>query len=188
MSQERSGFLPLLAIAGLFALLIGSAVLWRSPGSVFVELGAPAPDFALPDLSGRDVVLSGQRGRVVFVNFWATWCPPCRDEAPSLERLYGRLQGEDFEILAVSIDAPGQQAAVGAFRDEFGLSFPVLLDPRKQAYGSFGVTGVPETYLIDPQGGLAERFIGPRDWDDPRYARVVRRLLGSAGARELQDG
>ena len=189
MSRERSGALPLLLASGLFALVIGALVLLRVPPGVGAQLGAPAPDFALRDLGGEAVALHEQRGSVVFVNFWATWCPPCRDEAPSLQRLYGRLHEEGFEILAVSIDAPGQGQAVEEFRREFGLSFPILLDPAKDAHASFGVTGVPETYLIDVRGRLAERFIGPRDWDDPRYARLVRRLLAERDAAvERRDG
>jgi peroxiredoxin len=141
-----------------------------------VALGSAAPDFQLSDLQGREITLAAQRGRVVFVNFWATWCPPCRDEAPSLQRLYDQLGSENFEILAVSIDAPSAQGEVAEFSREFGLTFPVLLDPNKDAHRAYGVTGVPETYMIDPQGRLVERFIGPRDWDDPRYVRTVRRL------------
>ena len=189
MSDERRGVVPLLAIAGLFALAIGSLVLLGVEGRAGAQLGQTTPDFRLPRLDGSPVALSEQRGRVVFVNFWATWCPPCRKEAPSLERLYERLREDGFEVLAVSIDAAGQEAAVEAFRREFGLSFPILLDPSQDAHRSFGVTGVPETYLIDAQGRLAERFIGPRDWDDPRYSRVVRRLLErDSGREELRDG
>ena len=186
MSDQRSGFVPLLVISGLFALGVAALVLMRAPATG-PERGAPVTDFELPDLAGAHVSLSAQRGRVVFVNFWATWCPPCRDEAPSLERLYGRLRLEGFEVLAVSIDATSDRGEVAEFRREFGLSFPVLLDPGQTAYSAFGVTGVPETYMIDPQGRLAERFIGPRNWDDPRYARAVRRLL-AAGAGELTGG
>ena len=186
MSDPRSGFVPLLVISGLFAFGVAALVLTRAPAQA-PERGAPVPDFELSDLSGARVALSAQRGRVVFVNFWATWCPPCRQEAPSLERLYGRLRPEGFEVLAVSIDAKSDRAEVAEFRREFGLSFPVLLDPGQTAHTAFGVTGVPETYLIDTQGRLAERFIGPRNWDDPRYERAVRRLL-AAGARELTDG
>ena len=141
-----------------------------------IALGGPAPDFLLSDLQGREIALAAQRGRVVFVNFWATWCPPCREEAPSLQRLYDQVGSENFEILAVSIDAPSARDEVAEFGREFGLTFPILLDPQKGAHRAFGVTGVPETYMIDPQGRVVERFIGPRNWDDPRYVRTLRRL------------
>ena len=106
-----------------------------------------------------------------------------------LERLYGRLRAEGFEVLAISIDARSDLDEVVEFQRELGLSFPVLLDPRQTAHSAFGVSGVPETYLIDSQGRLAEHFIGPRNWDDPRYARAVRRLLAAdPGAAGLADG
>jgi len=147
-----------------------------------VREGRPAPEFRLPKLGGGGTTaLSELRGRVVFVNFWATWCPPCRDEAPSLEALYRDLQGEGFEVLAISIDVEGADAEIEEFRREVSPSLPVLLDAAKRAYQAYGGTGVPETFLIDPQGRLRERFIGPRDWTEPRYAAAIRRMLGSAG-------
>ena len=187
MTRASSGVLPLLAISAFFAAGVAALVLLRAP-PVVPRTGDPVPDFRLPDLAGAQVDLSGQRGRVLFVNFWATWCPPCREEAPSLERLYRELREEGFELLAISVDAPGMNAQIEVFRSELGLSFPILLDPGKLAHDAFGVTGVPETYLIDSDGRLAERFIGPRDWDDPRYARTVRRLLSKAKAPEVGDG
>jgi thiol-disulfide isomerase/thioredoxin len=117
---------------------------------------------------------------VVFVNFWATWCPPCRAEAPALERLYRELREEGFDILAVSIDQRESRAEVDAFQREFELSFPVLLDPDKELYDAYRVTGVPETFMIGPQGEMVERFIGPRDWDDPRFEKAIRELLSAA--------
>jgi peroxiredoxin len=186
LSERRSGVVPLLVISALFAVGLAALVLSRveAPGPA---RGAPVPDFELTDLAGARVALSSLRGRVVFVNFWATWCPPCRDEAPSLERMYGRLHDEGFDVLAISVDASSDRGAVAEFQREFGLSFPVLLDPEQNVHAAFGVTGVPETYVIDTRGRLAERFIGPRNWDDPRYARAVRRLL-AAGAPERADG
>lgn len=135
------------------------------------------PEFRLQDLEGRPTALSELRGRVLFVNFWGTWCPPCREEAPALERLHRALRGEGFAVLGVSIDDPGAEAEVVEFQREFSLSFPILRDPGKRVYAEFGASGVPETFLVDAEGRLVERFIGPRDWDDPRYARAVRRLL-----------
>jgi peroxiredoxin len=146
-------------------------------------VGAPAPGFELPALSGTAVALGDLRGRVVFVNFWATWCPPCREEAPALERLYRRLRGEGFEVVGVSIDDPSGREAVERFRDEFSLSFPLLVDPDRSAYRAYQATGVPETFVVDRSGRLAERFVGPRDWDEPRYANAVRTLLAAGGGR-----
>jgi peroxiredoxin len=180
-----SGRLAVLATA---AFAVGAALLvWLRPvPPSLLRVGAPTPELRLPDLDGKPVALSELRGRVVFVNFWGTWCAPCRDEAPALERMYRKLHGEGFEVLAVSIDAPDAHDAVRAFRDEFALSFPILLDADRATYGAFGATGVPETFLVDREGRIWERFVGPRDWDHPRYERAVRGLLGAAplaGAR-----
>lgn len=176
-SPTRSG--PLLVLVALFSLAAFAVVWLREPTAGPLRLSAPAPDFSLEAISGGEISLEQLRGRVVFVNFWATWCPPCRDEAPALERLYKTLRSEGFELVALSIDGPGAREAVGAFRDEFALSFPVLLDPDQSAYRAFGATGVPETFLIDAEGRLHERFVGPRKWDHPRYAQAVRRLIGA---------
>jgi thiol-disulfide isomerase/thioredoxin len=113
----------------------------------------------------------------VFVNFWATWCPPCKAEAPSMERLYKELQPEGFEIVAISIDSPDALPQIEAFRQELGLTFPIPLDPEKRAYEAYRVAAVPETFLVDPSGQVLERFVGPQNWDDPRYVRAIRRAL-----------
>jgi peroxiredoxin len=165
----------------LFAAAVGALVVLQEPDATRLRVGTEVPRFTLPDLEGRPVAVPDLEGRVTFVNFWGTWCPPCREEAPALERLYQSLRAEGFEVLAVSIDDPGSEQKVAAFKDEFGLSFPILLDDQKEAYRAFGATGVPETFLIDATGRLHERFIGPRDWDNPRYARAVRRLLAVRG-------
>jgi peroxiredoxin len=154
-----------------------------------LRIGSPAPEFRLPALtdSGPPGQAGGARspselrGRVLFINFWATWCPPCRDEAPSLERLYQRLKTHGLEVLAVSIDDPGARATVESFQREFSLSFPILLDPSQTVYRAYQATGVPETFVISPEGRLIERVVGPRDWDRPRYTELVERLMGQSG-------
>ncbi len=130
--------------------------------------------------------LDAYSGKVVFVNFWATWCTPCRDESPSLDRLYRAFHDRGFEILAVSIDNPDAVGSVSSFRKEFGLSFPIMLDPGRTAYAAYQATGVPETFLIDRRGRIVERVVGPRDWDQPRYASLVERLL-TAGPSMAQE-
>jgi peroxiredoxin len=128
-----------------------------------VKVGDRAPDFSLPTLKGNSARLADYRGKVVFLNFWATWCPPCRDEMPSMEALYKRLQGRAFEMLAVSIDTGGEDV-VREFVTEFGMTFPVLPDPKNELSRLYGLTGVPETYIIDKDGVVALKIIGARDW------------------------
>ncbi|GAB4282886.1 MAG: TlpA disulfide reductase family protein [Deferrisomatales bacterium] len=139
------------------------------------EKGRPAPDFALPALDGSRVQLSDLRGKVVFVNLWATWCPPCRKEMPSMVELYRRFRGRGLEILAVSQDRDVE--ALRAFVGRFRLPFPVLLDTDKRVYGLYRATGVPETHLIDKEGRLQASVIGPFDWTDPGVVAKVEALL-----------
>jgi len=177
LSERRAALVPLIAVVGLFAAVVAALAWNRAPSGPALRPGTTAPEFRLPLQSGGSVSLSDLRGKVVFVNFWATWCPPCKAEAPSLERLYQSLRAEGFEVLGISIDAPGDAAAVEQFRKELGVSFPIPLDPDKRVYESYRVAAVPETFLVDPFGQVLERFVGPQDWDDPRYARAIRRAL-----------
>lgn len=138
-----------------------------------------APDFAVPDLAGQAVRLSSLRGRVVLLNVWTTWCPPCREEMPSMEGLHQRLRDRGFVLLAVSQDEGGA-AVVEPFVRQLGLTFPVLVDPDQQVGRRFGVWGYPESFLIDRDGRVVERIIGPRDWSSPGQVAAVERLLDAA--------
>ena len=141
-----------------------------------VVVGDPAPVFTFPGLDGKMVSLTDYKGKVVFLNIWATWCPPCREEMPSMEKLYQQLKGEDFEILAVSIDATGAKA-VGPFMKEDGLSFPALLDTGGTIQDLYGTTGIPESYVIGKEGFVEEIVIGPKDWSTPEVVGFFRNLI-----------
>lgn len=134
----------------------------------------PAPGFSLEALDGTESALSERAGRWVLLNFWATWCKPCEDEMPSMERLYQRLEGEPFELLAVSVDAA--DAPVAEFRTRFGLSFPILLDPERTASRAYQTSRYPESFLVGADGVVVERYIGPRTWDAPEYEQRIRKL------------
>lgn len=138
--------------------------------------GYPAPSFRLTDLSGRPYHLGELRGKIVFLNVWATWCPPCRQEMPSMETLYRRFAGEDFVMLAVSEDAQGAQA-VAPFVRQLSLTFPVLLDPDGIIPRKYGVTGYPETFVIDRTGRVIKHVIGPEDWSSEQVYTYFRRLI-----------
>jgi len=137
---------------------------------------AMAADFAVPDLAGQAVRLSAYRGQVVLVNLWATWCPPCREEMPSMEKLYARLKDRGFVILAVSQDEGGIDE-VKRFVEENKLTFRVLVDPQGEVGQKYGVWGYPESFLIDREGRVVERVIGPREWDAPAQIASIEALL-----------
>jgi thiol-disulfide isomerase/thioredoxin len=125
-----------------------------------------APDFTLKDLAGKDVKLSSLRGKVVLLNFWATWCPPCREEIPSMMRLNQAMAGKPFQMLAVSQDAGGKDAIEGYFK-ESKVSLPALLDTDQAIGGRYGLTGVPETFVIGKNGVILKKVVGAMDWSDP---------------------
>jgi peroxiredoxin len=127
------------------------------------KVGAAALDFGLLSLRGDTVKLSDYRGKAVFLNIWATWCPPCLKEMPAMKSLYQRLKGREFEMLAVSIDREGEKV-IRPFVAKYGLTFPVLLDPDSKTYRLYGLTGIPETFLIDKNGVILYRIIGPENW------------------------
>ena len=146
-----------------------------------------APDFAVPDLDGQAVHLSAFRGRVVLVNLWATWCPPCREEMPSMERLHQRLKDKGFVILAVSEDEGGA-AGVKTFVEQMHVTFPVLLDPDGDVGRKYEVWGFPESFLLDRDGRVVERVIGPRDWSSPEQIARIEALMADPGLRPGSGG
>ncbi len=123
-----------------------------------------APNFTLPDLNGKKVELKDYRGKVVFLNFWATWCLTCEEEMPSMERLHQKFKGNSFEILTISIDKDEKQT-VADYMKKFGLTFPALLDPKSKVAKLYRTTGVPETFIINKEGFIVHKAIGPRTWD-----------------------
>ena len=124
--------------------------------------GLAAPDFSLPSLNGDLVNLSDMRGRFVILNFWATWCGPCRVEMPELDRLYRAHAAHDLIVLAVNVTTSDSVQAVEAFVDELDLSFPVLLDATGEVTGQlYNVLGLPTTYFIDPTGTIIRMQLGP---------------------------
>jgi len=135
-----------------------------------------APDFTVPDLAGHQLQLRDFKGKVVFLNFWATWCPPCKEEMPSMERLYRRHKDRGFTILALSIDSGGA-APVGGFAKKLGLTFPIGLDSKTTVANHYAVRGLPATFLIDRKGVIAAMAIGPRDWDAKAAHAVIEALL-----------
>lgn len=138
---------------------------------IALPIGSPAPDFALIDREGKTWTLSELKGQVVFINFWATWCPPCREEMPSMQRLYTRLPKDKFKMLAIlNIDDP---KLADIFAKKVGMTMPILNDQDNKVGFKYGITGLPETFIVDKQGVLREKYIGPAEWDEPRYMQML---------------
>ncbi len=135
-----------------------------------------ARDFTVPSPDGRAIKLADYRGKVVFLNFWATWCLPCREEMPTMERLYQRFKDKGFMILAVSVDAEGAQV-VTPFVKEHKLTFPIGLDPKMALAERYGVRAIPSSFLVDRKGRLAALALGPRDWDSKAAHAFIESLL-----------
>jgi thiol-disulfide isomerase/thioredoxin len=142
------------------------------------KLGKPTPAYVATALGGDSVDLAGLRGKVVLLNVWATWCHPCREEIPALQRLYETRRGEGFEVIGVSVDATGSDAAIRSFADEFGMTYPVWRDPDERVQSLFLAVGVPASYLIDREGILRWRRIGIIREEDPNFRAVLDSLLG----------
>jgi peroxiredoxin len=140
------------------------------------KVGEIAPDFMLKKFEGDTISLADYRGKVVFLNFWATWCPPCVEEMPSMEMLYQKLQGREFEILAINVGEEGEKI-IRPFMGKHSLTFPVLLDPNKKIYGLYGLTGIPETFIIDKNGIVDSKIIGGQDWMARKWLHYFDRII-----------
>src|SRR5438105_10243830 len=135
----------------------------------------PAKDFVSPAPDGKPVKLSDYRGKVVFLNFWATWCVPCVEEAPEMQKLNATLKDRKFQMLTLAIDTDWKP--VNDFYAKHGLSVPVFLDPGQQvARGLYKITGVPETFLIDANGHVVRHTFGEH-WADPRMVSYIESLI-----------
>ena len=137
--------------------------------------GGAAPALVLTDIEGRAHDLSAYRGKVVLINFWATWCEPCRQEMPSIQRLRDRLAGKPFAALAVNVDEP--EARIRVFLKQTGFDLPVLLDPNKTITRSWGVRFLPVTFIVGKDGRVRYRLIGDLDWSSERVVGVISELM-----------
>jgi len=171
-------------VVALLVVLLGAGWLVRDR-FLPVEVGSRAPGFIATDLEGRPVSLDDLKGQVVLLNVWATWCGPCRDEMPSMERLHRELGPQGLRIVAVSVDAaPGAATApnqaggdVDAFARQLGLTFTIWHDPSGGIQRTYRTTGVPESFIIDRNGVIQKKVIGATEWDSGPHVELLRRLL-----------
>jgi len=136
---------------------------------------APAPDFTLPNLEGKKIALKDFRGKLLMLNFWASWCLPCREEMPAMERLYQRYKDKGFVILGVNIKDEKKSAL--SFVKELKITFPIAFDPKGEVGLLYGAWGLPTTYLIDAKGIALARACGPADWYSPSARELIEALL-----------
>jgi peroxiredoxin len=176
-------------VVTLVVLLLGGVVWfgWAQRDAFApVDAGTRAPEFTATTLDGAPASLNDFAGRVVLLNIWATWCPPCVEEMPSLQRLHDLLEPEGFSVIAVSVDAlPGRASPLGghiggdvrAFVESLGLDFPVWHDPSGEVQRRYRAPGLPASFIIDREGRIRHRILGARDWEAPQHAAAIRELL-----------
>ena len=174
-----NAFLLVVVLVMAFLLARRQGVFLASPS---IEVRAQdertviTPEFVLPDLSGAPVRLSDHEGKVILLNFWATWCPPCRAEMPSMETLYQAYRNQGLLILAISGDRTGR-SVVKSFVQDRGVTFPILLDPDGEVFAQYGVRGLPTSYLLDRRRRVFSADVGARDWSGKVARQIVERLL-----------
>lgn len=135
----------------------------------------PTVDFSLLDINGQLFTLSDFKGKIVFLNFWTTWCPECRIEMPSMEKLYKRLNGQDFTMIAVNLQEPALR--VKTFLKKYPLTFTILLDSKGEIGPQFGIRAVPTTFILDKNGGIIGKALGNRQWDSKESMALFEHLI-----------
>lgn len=162
-AARMSALLALVALLGALVALAGC--------KKRAEPGQPAPDFSVTTLDGKQLTLASFRGKVLVLNFWATWCPPCIDEVPGLKALQAEFPNRKVEILAISVDT--NPAAVQRFVQTFQLNYAVARDGSWGIAHRYGTKKLPETYIIDPEGNLARKVVSEADWKSPQLRRIL---------------
>jgi len=167
------------AVAVFLCLLVPFGNVGWAHESAFERMGIapsktekPAPDFTLKDVNGQTIHLKDFRGKSILLNFWATWCEPCKQELPSMQKLYESLNKKGIEVVAISIDRT-DQGKVQEYAKQYHLTFPVLLDPDQKIRKNYYIMGLPTSYLIDASGKLRGFVSGAREWDSAASEEVM---------------
>lgn len=143
--------------------------------------GQRGPAFSLPTLDGRQATLADYRDKLVVLNFWATWCLPCTDEMPTLERLWKDSRARGLTVLGVSVDRGAPRALLDPYVRNLALTFPILLDPDSKTANAWRVTGLPATFVVRPGGEVAGMAVGPREWHRGPMQALLERMLPTPG-------
>lgn len=165
----RQMSLPLLIL-----LLVVSGATHAGQTLTLIDGAVPAPDFQLRDMDGNLHRLSDYRGKPVIINFWTTWCPPCREEIPSMNRAWQQLEQEGIALLAINMGE--DEETIFIFSADYPADFPILMDVEGKVIEDWPVKGLPTTYIIAPDGTFAYRAIGSREWDDKTLLDRIRAL------------
>jgi len=172
--MKKKAFILLIIL--LFGIAIAFLVARHPAGPGIATIGSSVPDIELVDINKNTLKLSDMRGSVVFVNFWATWCESCVEEMPSMEGLFNRLsKNPQFKLISILYRDDGYRAF--SYMKENGYTFPLYLNPDGYAAKLFGITGVPETFIIDKKGILRNKIIGPAEWDSPQVIETFQALV-----------
>jgi len=137
----------------------------------------PAPAFTLEDMDEEKFSLADYKGKVILLNFWATWCPPCRREMPSMERLYQKLSGKDFTVIAINQMETGDHVFAYTGQLDVDPTFIILFDKNSEVSQSYHVKGLPTTFLIDKKGTIRYRAVGGREFDHPEVEKQIKKLM-----------
>lgn len=168
-----------LSLILLIGLLASSSTAFTQEQSIqmLYPLQEPflAPEFELKGEDGKLYRLSDYRGQVVILNFWATWCPPCRDEMPSMERAWQKIKGKGIVILAVNMGE--DEDAIFEFTGDYPVTFPLPMDSDGSVIKKYPVVGLPTTYIISPEGMVTHRAVGTREWEHPQLLDQLRKML-----------
>jgi thiol-disulfide isomerase/thioredoxin len=148
------------------------------------QTGSPI-EIRLNDADGRPVSLSDFRGKIVFLNFWTTWCPTCRIEMPSMEKLHQKFKDGDFAMVTINLQEPA--ARVKEFLKEFKLTFTALLDTGGQVGSMFGINQIPTTYILDKKGRIIGKALGPREWDSGKSTALFEHLTNRQATTSIAD-
>jgi len=172
---------PILFLLGVFSFALCSTASAHDPALHGFKLTVfdppfPAPDFALDTLQGGNATLDDYKGNYVLLNFWATWCPPCLEEMPTMEAAFQHFKDRDFTVVAISSDEEGE-AAINPFIDKLGVTFPILLDPDKATSSVYGALNLPLSFLLNKEGQVIAGSIGERDWGSEEALSVLDELI-----------
>ena len=179
---KRKPFAPILILVALFSLgapAFGASKAWYAQrltklGFYVFDNAFTQPDFKVADLAGVQKNRNSLKGKVVLLNFWATWCPPCKEEIPSIEALSKAMKGKSFEVFAVSLGEDTK--TVQSFVSDQKIGYPVYLDPRNTLAGNYASQGIPTTYILDKEGKFIAGMVGSYDYSDPEFITLMDEL------------